>query len=79
MTVLYSIQTRCECQATLSARLTAERFVIGGTAQRYGKREPAPAHAIHPEREVFDIGFLCPFCGRNVMRTFNAASLTRAS
>lgn len=79
MSVAFAVQTRCECQATLTAKLTAERFVVSGSAQRYGKKESAPAHAIHPEKETFDIGFLCPFCGRNVMRTFSASALPRAS
>ncbi len=69
--------SRCECQATLSAQLTEQRFVVAGSAYYLGQRESAPAHAIHPERELFDIGWLCPFCGRNVLRSFHAGSLRR--
>ncbi len=69
--------SRCECQAALSAELTDQRFVVSGTALYLGKRENAPAHAIHPEREVFDLAWLCPFCGRNTLRTFAAAALPR--
>lgn len=78
MSVSYVVSSRCECQATLSAQLTEERFVSAGSASYLGKREKAPAHAIHPENEVFDIGWLCPFCNRNVLRTFAASALRRA-
>lgn len=71
--------SRCECQASLSAKLSAERCVLEGTAFLLGKREIAPAHSIHPEREMFDIGWLCPFCGRNVLRSFAASALPRAA
>lgn len=69
--------SRCECQASLSAQLTEERFVIAGSASYLGQREIAPAHAIHPENATFDIGWLCPFCGRNVLRSFHAGALRR--
>jgi hypothetical protein len=71
--------SRCECQATLSAQLTEQRYVIAGSANYLGQRESAPAHAIHPENERFDIGWLCPFCGRNVLRSFHAGALRRVS
>jgi hypothetical protein len=76
-TAQFLANSRCECQATLSAELTKERFVVAGSAFLLRKREPAPAHSIHPEQEIFDIGWLCPFCGRNVLRTFAASALTR--
>ena len=79
MTHVFVANSRCECQASLSAKLTEERYVVAGSAFRDGKREPAPAHTIHPENDVFDIGWLCPFCGRNVMRTFAACALQRTS
>ncbi len=78
MAAHFVASSRCECQATLSADLTADRFALGGRAYLLGKRESAPAHAIHPEREIFDVGWLCPFCGRNVFRTFAASALRRA-
>lgn len=77
MTSVYVASSRCECQASLTAELTEDRLPIAGSAFLLGKREPAPAHAIAPERETFDIGWLCPFCGRNVMRTFAASALTK--
>lgn len=77
MTATFVATSRCECQATLSAQLTEQRFVVAGSALLLGKREKAPAHSIHPELETFDIGWLCPFCGRNVLRTFAAGALPR--
>jgi hypothetical protein len=67
--------SRCECQATLSAVLDEHRHVLQGTASRHGAKETAPAHSIGADRENFDIGWLCPFCGRNTMRTFSAGAL----
>lgn len=78
MTSAFVANSRCECQATLSARLTEDRYVVSGSAFREGRRENAPAHSIHPDQSVFDLGWLCPFCGRNVMRTFAASALQRA-
>lgn len=77
ITASFVATSRCECQASLTAQLTEDRFVVAGTALLIGRRESAPAHSIHPEREVFDIGWLCPFCGRNILRTFAASALAR--
>ncbi len=77
MTPSYVATSRCECQASLTAQLTEQRFVVSGSALLLGRREPAPAHSVHPEKDVFDIGWLCPFCGRNTLRTFAASALTR--
>jgi hypothetical protein len=68
------VQTRCECQATLFAELTADRCVAAGYAARAGKRETSPAHSINKDGSLFDVGWLCPYCGRNVMRTFAATA-----
>lgn len=67
--------SRCECQAILSAVLDDRRQALEGAAKRHGARATAPAHTIGAERESFDIGWLCPFCGRNVLRTFHAGAL----
>jgi hypothetical protein len=79
MATVLVAHSRCECQAMLSARLTPERFVLSGFAFRVGRRENAPAHSLGAENKTFDIGWLCPFCGRNVLRTFNDAGLQRVS
>jgi hypothetical protein len=71
----FSVRSRCECQATLEATLDEQRHVLTGTASRGGNRELAPAHSIGASSELFDIGWLCPFCGRNTLRTFDASAL----
>ena len=73
----FRVQSRCECQAALSALLDERHFVLEGTAYRAGQREQAPAHSIDSQSpsDRFDIGWLCPFCGRNTMRTFYAGAL----
>lgn len=67
--------SRCECQAILTAVLDDRRHVIHGAASRHGSKETAPAHSIGADRENFDIGWLCPFCGRNTLRSFYAGAL----
>ena len=69
-----TIQTACECQAMLFATLDGQRLVTKGWAVR-GTTECSPAHSISPKSERFDVGWQCPFCGRNVMRTFYASAL----
>jgi hypothetical protein len=74
----YQATSRCECQASLTAILDEARHVLHGTAAHLGARETAPAHSIGADREgSFDIAWLCPFCGRNTLRTFQAAGLRR--
>lgn len=71
----YSVHSRCECQAALLAHLDDKCHVLSGTAARKGARETAPAHSIGADRERFDIAWLCPFCGRNTLRTFDKGAL----
>ena len=70
--------SRCECQALLTAILDEKRQVIEGSARLHGAKEIAPAHSIGAAHEHFDIGWLCPFCGRNTLRTFYAGALRAA-
>ena len=71
---VYSV---CECQARLGAELDPSRVVVRGWAKdrKRGEEEVSPAHSIHPERQRFDIGWLCPFCTRNTLRSFEASAL----
>ena len=71
----FAAESRCECQANLSAILDEKHHVIEGAARRRGDSETAPAHAINPSAERFDIGWLCPFCGRNTLRSFHRDAL----
>jgi hypothetical protein len=77
----FFISSRCECQAVLSATLDESRHVVTawatqsrGHAGEAGK-ERAPAHSMNAHLERFDVGWLCPFCGRNTLRTFYAGAL----
>jgi hypothetical protein len=67
----------CECQTQLGAELDEHKHVVRGWAQepRRKQTEPAPAHSIHAEREQFQVGWLCPFCTRNTLRSFDTAGL----
>ena len=71
----FAADTPCECQARLTATLDDQRHVLEGAALRLGVRELAPAHSINAHLDRFDIAWLCPFCGRNTLRTFYAGAL----
>jgi hypothetical protein len=72
-----TIRSVCECQAQLGAELGEQRRVIRGWAKDIRRREtrPAPAHSIHPEADIFDVAWFCPFCIRNTLRSFDASGL----
>lgn len=73
-----TIQSRCECQAALWAALNPQRFVISGwaTDPRRRRQETCAAHSINANQEVFQVAWLCPFCGRNTLRSFYAGALS---
>ena len=71
----FAADTPCECQARLTAILDDQHHVLEGAAMHLGVRELAPAHSINAQLERFDIAWLCPFCGRNTLRTFYAGAL----
>jgi hypothetical protein len=71
-----TVHSRCECQAHLSAELDEQRVALRGWAVDARKLQlSAPAGTIHPERERFDVGWACPFCTRNTLRSFTASAL----
>jgi hypothetical protein len=73
----FTVTSRCECQATLSAILDGKRQVISAGAGLHGATERAPAHAIGTSAERFDVAWMCPFCGRNTLRSFFTGALRR--
>ena len=75
----YTLTSRCECQARLDATLDENRHVVEGRAVRHRDVENAPAHSIGADKDRFDVGWLCPYCGRNTLRTFEASGLEPAS
>ena len=71
-----TVHSRCECQVRLSAELDEQRVALRGWATDARKQElPAPANSIGTERERFDVGWACPFCTRNVLRSFTGSAL----
>jgi len=70
------VESPCECQAKLYAELDEERHALRGWARdSRGRERPAPATAMHAQNGRFDVGFLCPFCTRNTLRSFEAEAL----
>jgi len=74
---IFAAHSRCECQASLRADLDAQHAVLRGSAFLRGRRELAPAQAIHVDDVRFDIHWACPFCTRNILRSFTTAALQR--
>ncbi len=74
----YSVSSPCECQAILTATLDENRKVIAGAASRGGSREVAPANSMAATADRFDIGWACPFCGRNTLRSFHVDAMRPA-
>jgi hypothetical protein len=68
----------CECQARLDAELDEARCVIRGWAvdRRNGAKLSAPAHTIGAGHPQFQVGWSCPFCFRNTLRSFDDAGLS---
>ena len=71
-----TISSVCECQSRLHAYLNEERLVEKGwvTTPR-GVDEKSPAHSIDASKPEFYVAWLCPYCGRNTMRSFKAEAL----
>lgn len=65
----------CECQARLFAQLDEQRRAVRGWARLHRRELSAPANALSPENERFHIGWMCPFCTRNTLRSFDAGTL----
>ena len=71
-----TVRSRCECQSTLVADLDERKQVVRAyVIDKHGEREGAPAHSIAPDHARFDIGWLCPVCGRNTLRSFATEAL----
>lgn len=72
-----TIYSRCECQASLRADLDEHKHVLRGSAVDRGRKveRSAPAQSIGAQRERFDVSWFCPFCVRNVLRSFATSAL----
>ena len=71
---VYSV---CECQARLGAEIDESHVVLRGWARdpRHGEEATSPANGLHPSGARFEIGWSCPFCTRNTLRSFEGTAL----
>jgi hypothetical protein len=69
------VQSVCECQARLGAELDEQRRAVRGWARQRTRELLAPANTLVPHGETFQVGWACPFCTRNTLRSFDAAAL----
>jgi hypothetical protein len=71
------VKSVCECQGQLSAELNEARHVLKGwVVDARRKRElPAPCHSMAADSDYFQLGWLCPLCGRNTLRSFYVGAL----
>jgi hypothetical protein len=72
------VESRCECQAQLVAELDDGRVVVRGFVRdrARGREVVAPANATKKiDDKQVDVGWSCPVCTRNTLRTFNVESL----
>ncbi len=72
-----TVSSPCECQAQLFAELDTACLVARGWAvpRRGGSPEGAPAIFLGAGQGEFRIGWHCPFCWRNVLRTVGESAL----
>jgi hypothetical protein len=72
-----TIQSVCECQAGLHAELGEQKQVLKGwaTDRRRNRTVSAPAHSMHAGEANFQVGWACPLCGRNTLRSFDLGGL----
>lgn len=71
---IYSV---CECQARLGAEIDTNHLTLRGWARdpKRGEELTAPANAMRPSGRRFDVGWSCPFCTRNTLRSFESSAL----
>jgi hypothetical protein len=72
------VESRCECQALLVAELDEARTVVRGfvSDRARGRELTAPANAGKTiGAKQVEVGWSCPMCTRNTLRTFNVEAL----
>lgn len=66
----------CECQGRLGAELDADLRVLRGWARDARRREvKSPCTRAGVQGDRFHLVWLCPLCGRNTLRAFDATAL----
>jgi len=72
------VESRCECEAQLVAELDEQRCVVRGFVvdRARGRELAAPANAAREfDEKQIDVGWSCPICTRNTLRSFNVETL----
>jgi hypothetical protein len=69
------VESVCECQARLGAELDEQRRAVRGWARQRRREDHAPAISTGFSPERFNVGWSCPFCGRNTLRSFDTNAL----
>jgi hypothetical protein len=72
------LKSRCECQAVLTALADESLRVSSGLAIK-GESLLAPANRVRLDGDQFQVGWLCPHCGRNTVRSFYRGALNFSS
>ena len=73
------VESRCECQAQLVAELNEAHSVVRGFMDDRGRGREllAPANATKKiATKQVEVGWSCPNCTRNTLRTFNLEALS---
>lgn len=71
-----TVRSVCECQTRLAADVDEHLNALRGWARDGRGREfLAPATALRAGDRRFDLGWLCPSCGRNTLRSFDGTAL----
>jgi hypothetical protein len=72
------VESRCECQALLGAELDENKTVVRGFVIDRGRNRELPAPANVTKKlsgKQVDVGWSCPLCTRNTLRSFNVEAL----
>lgn len=70
------VSSVCECQARLGAELDEDHNVVHGWSRDVrGRTENSPCTRASNDGNRFHLAWLCPFCGRNTLRSFDVQAL----
>jgi len=69
------VESACECQARLGAELDEQHRALRGWARQRGRELSAPASTMGRKGDDFQVGWACPFCTRNTLRSFDTGAL----
>jgi hypothetical protein len=71
-----TVRSVCECETRLYADVDEHLSAIRGWARDgRGRQSIAPATALRAGGGRFDVGWMCPSCTRNVLRSFDSTAI----